>query len=816
MKSIRLIASLASIVLLTYPLQAEETKTSTHFSPKKELDKKLSTGSVRGRILDAETHEPVEFATIQVEGTQLFATADEEGNFIVKNVPAGFFHLIVSMVGYERTRSVELHVQGHQTTFVDIELPPMGVTLRELIIRPNLSLRPIESPLSVRSIGVQQIEKSAGANRDISKLMQTLPGVGATDPNRNDLIVRGGGPSENVFYLDGIEIPVINHFSTQGASGGVVGILNPDFVQRINFYSGAFPANRSGGLSSVMEIIQRDGSQDRLHTKVTIGASDAALTLDGPLGKKSTFIVSARQSYLQLLFKAIGLPFLPTYNDFQMKYKYKVGAKDELSIIGLGSIDQMRLNTSLEEGGTESQRYLLGYLPVLSQWSYAIGAVYKHFGQGHIDTWVLSRNMLRNGSYKHRNNDEMLPRTLDYLSDEVESKLRFERVYTTLPFKLTLGAGLQYAQYTNSTRRLAFVNSQEEQLEYDSSLSMLSYQAFSQASDEYFEGRLKASLGVNLMGNTLTRTMANPLPQLSARLSASWAVSEDFDINANMGRYAMRPAYTTLGYKDASGKYVNQGEDTRYILSDQVVLGGEYRRGKHLSFSLEGFYKHYSNYPVSLRDGVSLASRMIAYGQVGDEATRSVGRGRAYGLELVAQLTDWRGINLGLIYTRFKSEFTGLDGRFIPSSWDTRQQLNLNASYAAPDGWHFAARWRYLGGAPYTPIDRELSTDKRAWAARNQAYLDYKRYNAERLDDAHQLDVRVDKEFYFDRWMLNLYIDVQNVYNAQAKMPPVYTNRDHQGRIMDDPKDPQHKQLLRELSPSSGIILPTLGIMVKF
>ena len=144
--------------------------------------------------------------------------------------------------------------------------------------------------------------------------MQSLPGVGATDPNRNDLIVRGGGPSENVFYLDGVEIPVINHFSTQGSSGGAVGVINPDFVRELTFYTGAFPASRPNALSSVMDIKQKDGSKDRIHTKLSIGASDASLTLDGPVNKKSTFIVSARQSYLQLLFKALGLPFLPTYN----------------------------------------------------------------------------------------------------------------------------------------------------------------------------------------------------------------------------------------------------------------------------------------------------------------------------------------------------------------------------------------------------------------------------------------------------------------------------------------------------------------------
>ena len=221
------------------------------------------------------------------------------------------------MVGFETKISEELQVQGNQTTFMDIMVSEASTTLREVFVSPNLLLRPTESPVSVLTLGVHQIEKSAGANRDVSKLVQILPGVGATAPNRNDLIIRGGGPTENVFYLDGIEIPVINHFATQGASGGVVGIINPDFVREISFYTGAFPANRPNTLSSVMEIKQKDGSRDRLHTKVAVGASDAGITLDGPLNKDASFIVSFRQSYLQWFSRRLACLFCPPTTTFK-------------------------------------------------------------------------------------------------------------------------------------------------------------------------------------------------------------------------------------------------------------------------------------------------------------------------------------------------------------------------------------------------------------------------------------------------------------------------------------------------------------------
>nr|WP_313966519.1 TonB-dependent receptor [uncultured Porphyromonas sp.] len=770
-------------------------------------------GTVKGQVYSMKSNDPLELATVRVLGTNLGARTDVEGRFVISGVKPGFVRLIVTMLGYETTTSAEVQVVGNQTSFIDIALDEASTSLSEVVVRPNMRLKRAESPLSLQTLGIKQIEKSAGANRDISKLVQTLPGVGATDPNRNDLIVRGGGPSENVFYLDGIEIPVINHFSTQGASGGVVGMINPDFVREISFYTGAFPASRTNALSSVMEIKQRDGDADHMHLKASVGASDAALTIEGPLGKKSSFIASARQSYLQWLFKAIKLPFLPTYNDFQLKYKHRFNAHNELTILGIGAIDNMSLNTQLQTTGTEVQRYILSYLPQYKQWNYTVGAVYKHYGSGHVDSWVLSRNMLRNSSVKHQNNDPTLPKLSEYQSDETESKLRYERVYTTLPFKLSFGAGLRYADYRNRDERLTYRSGQVVPLSYYAHIKLLAYSAFAQASDEYLDKRLKLALGVNLVGNTLNSAMSNPLPQLSPRFSASFALTDDIDLNANFGRYAMQPSYTSMGYRTSDGTYPNKAR-LRYIMSNQAVLGAEYHPGDYLRFSAEGFYKSYSAYPISEAEGISLASKGTEYGQVGAEAVLSTGQGRAYGVEVVARLMPWHQFSATATYTLFRSEFTDKTSIYRPSSWDTRQMLNLLISYRMGKSWYLSASWRYSGGAPYTPIDMELSTNKAAWAVTNRAYPDYTQFNTLRLPAKHQLDLRLDKEFYFKRWMLNLYLDVQNAYLSSYVSAPVYTNRDASGRVMDHPTDPERQQV-RQLDYYSKVILPTLGLIVK-
>lgn len=773
-------------------------------------------GTIKGRIINAKTNQPIEFASIQIQGTTQGTISEENGAFVFTDIKPGFVRIIVSFIGFETTVSPEIQVQGNQTSFVDLALPESTVQLQEVSILPNYNIKRIESPISVISVGVQEIEKGAGVNRDVSKVVQTLPGVGATDPNRNDLIVRGGGPSENVFYLDGVEIPVINHFATQGSSGGAIGVINPDFVQEISFYTGAFPANRTNALSSVMEIRQKDGSQDRVHTKLSIGASDAALTVDGPINDKSTFIVSARQSYLQLLFKLIGLPFLPTYNDFQAKYKLKINEKNEFTFIGIGAIDDLVLNTDLQTSGTEAQKYLLSYLPVYKQWNYTVGGVYKHFGNSFIDSWVLSRSMLRNTNFKYRDNDESKSKISDYLSDEAVNKLRFERDYPYMTVKLKVGAGINYSHYTNNSFRSFYQNGAEQELSYDTRLNLFGYQVFAQLSDDFFDKRLKLSFGVSTVGNNFNNNMRNPLKQLSPRLSASYEISDKWDFNANIGRYVSQPAYTTMGFKNNEGDFVNRNEQLKYITSNQAIAGFEYRPADNMRLSIESFYKQYGQYPFSVLEGVSIASKGADYGQVGDEEITSTGKGRAYGVEILYKIMEWNNLNITSTYTFFRSEFTDKNNIYRPSSWDTRHMLNLIGSYKLKKSWNLAARWRFIGGAPYSPINEELSKDKLAWNITNQPYLDYENFNSLRLSNTHSLDFRVDKEFYFKKWVLNFYLDIQNAYNFQSERPPIYTNKDINGNVLSDPGGDPTKQDLRVLETFGGNVLPTFGLIVKF
>lgn len=245
---------------------------------------------------------------------------------------------------------------------ISLSTPPIEIALEEdntlieaVSVSPTPRSRDIASPVSMHTIGIGEIERSAGANRDIARIVRSLPGVAFSPIGyRNDLIVRGGGPSENTFYIDGVEIPNINHFATQGASGGPVSILNADLIRKVEFYTGAFPVDRGNALSSVMDISLRDGNPDKQRFKATLGASEAAFSGSGHFNERATYLFSIRQSYLQLLFKLLGLPFLPNYIDMQAKVRIRPSQRYEIVLLGLAGIDNMRLNTDEEATALKS------------------------------------------------------------------------------------------------------------------------------------------------------------------------------------------------------------------------------------------------------------------------------------------------------------------------------------------------------------------------------------------------------------------------------------------------------------------------------
>lgn len=766
---------------------------------------------IKGVVIDKSTRQPLEFVNVLVVGLGIGASTDANGNFLITQVPPGIYRLQASFLGYKTELTPEYRV-NHVTPYVQIELEEENASLNEVVVTASPFQKVPESPVSLRVIGLQEIEKAPGANRDISKVVQNYPGVAFSPIGyRNDLIVRGGGPSENRFYLDGVEIPNINHFSTQGASGGPVGLIDADLIRSVKFYSGAFPADKGNALSSVLDFSLRDGDMERNSLKATLGASEVSLSSNGHIGNKTSYLVSVRQSYLQALFKILGLPFLPAYTDASFKIKTRFDSHNELTLLGLGGIDRMKLNLGIEG---EDAEYMFSYLPEINQETYTVGGVYRHYSQRHVQAIVLSQSYLNNRNVKYRDNDESSEEnlTLRLGSIEQETKLRMENTSSWSVWKVKAGFDLNYSRYKSNEYRKVFANALRE-YNYHTDLSLWRWGMFASVDYAAPDKSFTASMGVRTDGNNYSDKMKELWRQLSPRLSVSYRLVEGLTLSGHVGLYYQLPSYTALGFKGEEGEYVNRHLD--YISVSQESLGLSWTPNENMELSVEGFYKLYGHMPFSLSDQIPLSCKGNDYGTIGNEALSSEAKGRSYGVELMFKWLLTQKLNLSSSLTIFKSEFKdGEQGSYVPSAWDNRFILNMSGTYNFPKHWSLGAKVSCIGGSPYTPYDVEKSSLVEAWNVQGRAYYDYSRYNQERLPVFGQLDVRVDKTFYLKKCMLGFYLDIQNITASKLRQPDALMST---GQI-ENPSAPLSEQryVMKSIRQESGTLLPTLGITFEY
>lgn len=781
------------------------------------------TASVEGTLIDASSRLSIPFANIVVEGTTIGGATDLDGVFRIDGIAPGYIKLDVSVIGYERKLTEDIYVIPSKTAFIEIALQPSVSQLDEVVVTTSKFRETKESPVSLQTLGIEEIERNPGGGRDVSRAIQSLPGVAAFPGFRNDIVIRGGAPNENRFYIDGIETPLINHFQTQGSSGGPVGMLNINLLKEVNLYSGAFPANRGNALSSVLEFEQRNGSKEQVGFRGTIGSSDLALTVDGPISEKTTFIASYRLSYLQFLFQVLGLPFLPEYQDAQFKVNTRIDERNEISFIGLGAIDDFTLDTLVNEGVSDPEtidqnNYILGNIPVNDQRNYTVGTVYKHYADKGFWTAVVSRNALLNNATKFEGNDESdeAKKLLEYTSTEVENKFRLEHTRIYNGNRWNVGVNLESAHYTNETFN-RFGTSQGEQVkEFKSTLDFMKWGLFGQWSRSFFDETLDVSAGFRVDANDYSEEMEDAIEQLSPRFSLAYNFLPQWSFNLNVGRYFQLPAYTVLGYRDAEGRLANQPR-TDFIRSDHYVAGLKWLPNESSKLTVEGFFKDYSDYPFLLRDSISLANLGADFGVVGNDATTSINEGRAYGVEFLAQRRAKNGIYGILAYTFVRSEFEDKNGELRASSWDSRHFVTLTSGKKFKKNWELGIRYRYAGGLPFTPYDVPTSSLIENWTVNGRAVPDFNRLNSQRLNAFNQLDVRIDKTWYSEKVSINLFLDIENILNVTADAVEELTvATDEAGNILLDPQDPSRYSLRPLAQDGGGTIIPTIGVIVDF
>jgi hypothetical protein len=309
-------------------------------------------GIIKGKVIDKETKTPIPGASVLIFGTRTGTNSDSDGNFTIRNVPIGDYTLHFNCIGYEPLAKTDIIVKPQRLTFVQASLKVSPVILNDVVVSGGYFVQQENAPTSAVNFSAEEIRRAPGSAGDVSRILMTLPSVAKLNDSYNSLIVRGGSPNENGFFVDNIEIPNINHYPTQGSSGGPIGLINVDFIEDADFSSGGFSSAYGDRLSSIMNLTFREGNRDEFDGQLDLAFAGLGFTGEGPIADgKASWLFSARRSYLDMLVDAIGTGVAPEYSDYQGKLVYDPSPHHKLTVLGVLGVDYI----SFDKNDSEDQ-----------------------------------------------------------------------------------------------------------------------------------------------------------------------------------------------------------------------------------------------------------------------------------------------------------------------------------------------------------------------------------------------------------------------------------------------------------------------------
>ena len=720
------IAALAAAVLLALPAHGQ------------------GLGEIRGEIIDRATQQPLPGAGVRLLGTERGAMADGQGRFVLPGVPAGVHSLRVSMIGYAAIVRTDVVVRPRRVTDLELELDAEVMDLGEetVVVADYFSDAAGEAVGGV-SFSYEEVRRSPGSAGDISRLLQAMPSVNLTTDERNDLIVRGGSPTENLVLVDHIEIPNINHFPTQGASGGPIGLLNTDLIEDAAFYAGGFSAAYGDRLSSVTLVDLREGSREEVDGEVQLGMAGAGLLLEGPLpAGGGSWIASGRRSYLDLIVDAIGTGAVPRYNDMQGKLTWDPSSRHRLSLLGIAGFSAINFvpgDTDADEDYVVNETDQLvagaGWRWLWGRRGFARTSLAFSFADFGID--VLDG----------QTRDEL------FLNSSQERALLLRSDVTWSPetggeWRGGISGRREFSDFSLfSASRTNRVNELTAVLRVGEGMASSKLAAFL-AHDRPLPGGLTAGAGLRWEYFDYTGET-----DLSPRLSLRWQIDALTSLSAAWGLYHQNlPASLLVQHPDNSR--LDSPRAAHY------VLGLRRRLTENTLLTLEGYLKRYHNLPFDPDDPT--VSVVDAFADFGTPAPgRLVGGGGAEsrGLEAMIQKKLVRKLYGTVSYAYGRSRYTDLTGRERNRSFDNRHLASLIVGYRRGESLEYSLRWRFAGGRPYTPFDEIES------ARQGTGIVQRERINALRLPSYHRLDLRVDHRRHFDRFNLVSFFTLLNAYD---------------------------------------------------
>ena len=703
------------------------------------------TGIVKGRVLDADSQLPLVGANIILKSTNIGSVSDEEGYFNIGQIPMGDYTVTISFMGYKTQNKADIWVRPNGYEFLNIKLESSVIQIDDVIVEESYFERSMIKEYQVVSFNRDELRRYPGTGQEISRIINTLPSVASVGENRQDMMVRGGGPTENGFIIDNIPIPSVSHFKqADGRSNGPVGLINSDMVESLDFFSNGFSSKYGNKLSSFGDITYRSGNRENIEGEGFVGVGGLGFLIEGPLSDRSTYIASYRMSYLDLLADAINASGgMPSYNDFQAKLEFRPNVYNTFSILMVngGSVYDRDMDGAIDVGETEYGK--------LKNDQNTIGVNYKHIWNKRAYTNTSISNSTKNSDAHFLN--IYTEKTVFNIIENIDVKNLRQVNYLKLGSRSKMEFGFDvelnetyYDYYRKLTKSELFIN----EIAFDRVVKTTNYAAFLTVKQNLFS-RMILSTGFRLDHNDYEK-----INLWSPRINLDYEIIRGkTNIIINAGSYNQNPPPIYIA-NETSNKL-------KSVNAYQHSLSLEHMITPSTKLSISAYQKEYTNSPILPNatfhnDPTFLFDELRMYNGI-----VSSGTALSDGLEVLIQkkkAENFYGLVGGSIYN---ATFTDYNGIKRNRNHNYRYIFNIVGGYRPNTDWEISIRWSYFGGRPYTPInlDASLTADEQI------LYLD--EFNEDRTPDYHSLFIHYEKRYNFQRSNLVLFFEVWNTYNRE-------------------------------------------------
>jgi len=697
------------------------------------------TGVIKGRIMNYETQKPLSGVSVTIKDSDWITQSDVNGTYALPAIPVGFFVLSFELDGYYTDTRTDVIVRPGRATFVNVEMFAVRTITEEVRVTADYFPTTPDKPGSQRQFNTEELRRNAGSAGDVSRALYDVPGIIKADEEANDLIVRGGSPVENGFYVDNIFVPNINHFPQWGASGGNINMLNMHFIESLDIYTGGFDAPFGNRLSSIIDIGYREGNRENFNGQVNLSIIGFGAQAEGPLpNKKGSFMLSGYRSYLDIVSSFLGSDNPSDYYDIQGKIVYDIDDSNRLSFLTINGYSETKEDRQeeMEAGAGNYSWERFNISTVGLNWRHVWG------GKGFSDT-SLSYSFMKGKDDGWNVSDDESAYFFNY-RDQWITLRNTNQIHLGTAHQLKFGVEAQHNRFFCHN----FDDNEPKNLKGTYSAAFLSYLYYP------FEN-FSISTGFRLDYFPLSERF-----HASPRLSFSWVLTKRFSVYGAFGMFHQQMPLFLL-------KQHPENVRLNEMFARHLVLGFKYLLFPDTQATLEIYDKQYDHFPMSSRAPYFFLIDDLS----GDDAMfgnwgRLVDEGKAYsrGVEFTIQKKLAKNL-YGLInLTYYRARYRDLMGVWRNRVYDNRFIVALSGGYKPSKNWEFSVRWIWMGGKAYTPVDEEKSIENGwPWVWVDDIMTGY-------LDDYKNLSVRAERRFNFARSNLVVYAGAWNVFDSQNEL----------------------------------------------